>query len=170
MRGERLKDFKQLYKLYSKPLYNYLLYLTNDRSLAEELVQETFYQVIISIHRFKGRSTIKTWVYQIGKNVYYKHLKKNAMNNGEFDENDVKFADFSTPENIWEKEERESVLHLAIQQLKEPYKQVVILRSFNELSFKEIGNILEGSENWARVTFHRGKLRLREILKKEEFN
>ncbi|WP_100407743.1 RNA polymerase sigma factor [Bacillus solitudinis] len=92
------------------------------------------------------------------------------MNNSEIDENNVSFADFSNPENIWEKEERDNVLHIAIQQLKEPYKQVVVLRSFNELSFKEIGNIFEESENWARVTFHRGKQKLREILKKGKFN
>ncbi|MET3698872.1 RNA polymerase sigma-70 factor [Bacillus oleivorans] len=160
-----MKDFRELYKLYSKQLYNYLFYLTNDRSLAEELVQETFFQAFKSIHRFKGKSTIKTWLYQIGKNVYYKYLKNNTINNDQFDENDVKFADFSTPENIWVKEEQERMLHLAIQQLKEPYKQVVILRSFNELSFKEIGIIFEESENWARVNFHRGKQKIREILK-----
>ena len=53
--------------------------------------------------------------------------------------------------------------------LKEPYKQVVILRAFNELSFKEIGEILSESENWARVTFHRGKQKLQTILNKGEF-
>jgi RNA polymerase sigma-70 factor (ECF subfamily) len=165
-----MRDLKEFYKLYSKQLYNYLFYLTNDRSLAEELVQETFYQAFKSIHRFKGNSSIKTWLYQIGKNVYYKHLKKNPPTNEEFEENDVKFANFSTPENIWERKEQERILHQAVQQLKEPHKQVVILRSFNELSFKEIGEIFEESENWARVTFHRGKHKLREILKEGEVN
>lgn len=166
MRGENLEDFKELYRLYSKQLYNYLFYLTNDHSSAEELVQETFYQAFTSIHRFKGQSTIKTWLYQIGKNVYYKYLRKKQIGNAEFDENDLNVANYSTPENIWEKEEQERLLHLAIQQLKEPYKQVVILRSFNELSFKEIGEIFVESENWARVTFHRGKHKLRGILQK----
>ncbi|MFJ7508341.1 RNA polymerase sigma factor [Peribacillus simplex] len=161
-----MKDFKEFYRLYSKELYNYLFYLTNDRTLAEELVQETFYQAFKSIHRFKGDSKIKTWLYQIGKNVYYKYLKMNSPNNDVFDENDGNFANISTPENILQKEEQDRALHQAIQQLKEPYKQVVILRSFNELSFKDIGEVFLESENWARVTFHRGKHKLRTILKR----
>lgn len=165
-----MKDFKKLYRLYAKQLYNYLFYLTNDHSLTEELVQETFYQAFQSIHRFKGKSTIKTWLYKISKNVYYRHLRKNKVHLNEFDEDSVNVADFSTPEKIWEQAEQEKALHLAIQQLKEPYKQVVILRSFNDLSFKEIGIIFDESENWARVTFHRGKQKLREILKKGEFD
>ncbi|MEQ6377459.1 RNA polymerase sigma factor [Bacillaceae bacterium S4-13-56] len=163
-----MKDFQELYRLYSKPLYNYLFYLTSDRALAEELVQETFYQAFKSIHRFKGESSIKTWVFQIGRNVYYKHLKKNLHKHDEFDENDMKFVSLSTPDRVLEQVEQERMLHQAIQELKEPYKQVLILRSFNELSFKEIGEMFRESENWSRVTFHRGKLKLREILKKGE--
>jgi RNA polymerase sigma-70 factor (ECF subfamily) len=161
-----LKDFKELYRLHSKQLFSYLFYLTNDRSLAEELVQETFYQAFKSIHRFKGNSKIKTWLFQIAKHVYYKHLKKNPLNIDEFNETDGNITSFSSPEKILEKEEQEQLLHEGIQQLKEPYKQVVILRSYNELSFKEIGEILLESENWARVTFHRGKQKLREYLKR----
>lgn len=161
-----MKDFKELYRLYSKELYNYLFYLTNDRTLAEELVQETFYQAFKSIHRFRGDSKIKTWLYQIGKNVYYKYLKMNPPNNDVFDESDGKFANSFTPEHILLDEEQDRVLHQAIQQLRDPYKQVVILRSFNELSFKDIGGVFLESENWARVTFHRGKHKLSTILKR----
>src|SRR5690606_19845551 len=142
----------------------FLYYLSNDYSLAEELVQETFFQAFKSIHRFRGDATFQTWLFQIGKNVYYKHLKKNPVHNSEFVESHMD-ADYLSPETILVIEEREKALQQALQQLNEPYKQVVVLRSFNELSFKEIGEVLEESENWARVTFYRGKLKLRELLK-----
>lgn len=80
----------------------------------------------------------------------------------------MKFVSLSTPDRVLEQVEQERDLHKAIHKLNEPYKQVVILRSFNELTFKEVGEIFSESENWARVTFHRGKLKLREILKKGE--
>ncbi|MGM0885259.1 MAG: RNA polymerase sigma factor [Bacillota bacterium] len=165
-----MKEFKELYGLYSKDLFNYLLYLTNDNSLAEELVQETFYQAFKSIHRFQGKSKVKTWLYQIAKHVYYNQLRKNTSSyKVEHFHEEVGHTDnFDTPELLFEKKEEVKLLHSAIMELQEPYKQVVILRAFNELSFQEIGEILAESENWARVTFHRGKQKLQTILKKGE--
>ncbi|WP_164670095.1 RNA polymerase sigma factor [Virgibacillus doumboii] len=166
-----MKEFTELYRLYPKELYNYLFHLTKEQLLAEELVQETFYQAYKSIHRFKGNSSIKTWLYQIGKNVYYKHLIKNPTIYGEFNENDKNAADLSTPPKVLEMKEQEQLLLQSIKQLNWPYNQVIILRSFNDLSFKEIGDIFLKSENWARVTFHRGKHKLKEIIKRgEEFD
>ncbi|WP_181898705.1 RNA polymerase sigma factor [Halobacillus trueperi] len=159
-----MEDIKELYRLYSKELYSYLFFLSNDKMLAEELLQETFYQAYISIHRFKGNSKIKTWLYQIGKNVFYKYLKSNSLEMVEFNDDSGEFANGLAPENILEKEEQKRTLHKAIKQLKEPYKQVIILRIFNDLSFKEIGEVLSKSENWARVTFHRGKHKLSVFL------
>lgn len=169
MRGrELLDDFKKLYNLYSKDLYKYMFYLTHDSDLSEELVQETFYQAFISIHRFKGHSKIKTWLYQIGKNVYYKNARKKLPKHDLFDEENCNFDIKSTPETILQLFEQQLELYTAIRKLTEPYKEVVILRSFNELSFKEIGEVFSESENWARVTFHRGKLKLRAALIKGE--
>lgn len=163
-----MKEFKKLYEIYSKDLLNYLFYLTNDHSLAEELVQETFYQAFLSIHRFQGKSKVKTWLFQIAKHVYYKHLKKNPfLVKLNFDDSSESIADLETPETILQQKEDDKFLHFTITVLKEPYKQVMILRAFNELSFKEIGDIFFKNENWARVTFYRAKLQLHDILKKE---
>jgi len=163
-----LKEFDTLYRLHSKELFKYLFYLTNDASLAEELVQETFFQAFKSIHLFKGKSKVKTWLYQIAKHVHYKYIKKNPYTNSEeFNEKGEYAINYQTPEMIFEKKEDEKHLHSLIIKLNEPYKQVVILRGLNELSFKEIGEILSESENWARITFFRGKQKLQEILKGE---
>jgi RNA polymerase sigma-70 factor, ECF subfamily len=165
---ELLDDFKELYNLYSKELYKYMFYLTHDSNISEELVQETFYQAFISIHRFKGHSKIKTWLYQIGKNVYFKNARMKLSKCDLFEEENGDFATTYTPETILQLHEQQTELHTAIQKLTEPYKEVVILRSFNELSFKDIGEVFSESGNWARVTFHRGKQKLRATLSKGE--
>ncbi len=122
----------------------------------------------MSIHRFQGKSKVKTWLFQIAKHVYYKHLKKNPFpSNLQFDDSGESLANLDTPETILQKKEDDMFLHFAITELKEPYKQVMVLRAFNELSFKEIGDIFSNSENWARVTFYRAKLQLHDILMRE---
>ncbi|MGA5690611.1 RNA polymerase sigma factor [Cytobacillus pseudoceanisediminis] len=167
-----MEDFNNLYKIHSQELYNYLYYLTGNYSLANELLQETFYQAFLSIHRFKGKSTVKTWLYKIAKHVYYKDLAKvkreNKVNIDEVAESE--FISSHTPEKIIELKERDDMLIDSLSQLKEPYKQIIILRCYSCLSFKEIGDIHSKGESWARVTFHRGKLQLLKIMKGENFN
>lgn len=165
-----MKEFDALYRLHSKEIFKYLFYLTNDNSLAEELVQETFFQAFKSIHLFQGKSKVKTWLYKIAKHVHYKYINKNPYTKSEeFSEKGEYAINYQTPEMIFQKKDKEKHLHELIMKLKEPYKQVVILRGLNELSFKEIGEILSESESWARVTFFRGKQKLQEILRGEEF-
>lgn len=161
-----MNDIKELYRIHSKELFNYLLYLTNDNSLAEELMQETFLQAFTAIHRFKGKSKVRTWLYQIAKHVYYKHQKKNRFQKVIIGDNEEKLVSPITPEKVLVEKESNELLYSSIEKLKEPYKQVIILRTFSELSFKDIGEIFTKNENWARVTFHRGKLQLLALLEK----
>jgi len=62
--------------------------------------------------------------------------------------------------------ERESSfrIHLALHGMEEPYREVFELRLFGELSFREIGMIFHRTENWARVTYHRARMQLRERM------
>jgi RNA polymerase sigma-70 factor, ECF subfamily len=159
-----VEDFNKLYEMYSKQIYKYLLYLTGDSNSAEELLQETFYQAFKSIYRFKGNSKVSTWLYQIAKHVYFKHVKKQSRERPGYLEEGGEIADYLTPEKISVEKERSSELIRSIHKLKEPYKEVITLRTYSELSFKDIGEILEQSEGWARTTYYRGKLQLKEML------
>ena len=108
---------------------------------------------------------MSTWLYQIAKHVYFKHLEKQTK---------YKFAlreyrditDNSTPESVSLEKERTTEINKAIDQLKYPYKEVITLRTFSELSYKEIGETFARSEGWARTIFYRGKLQLKDILAK----
>lgn len=165
-----MEDFNRLYKIYSHELFNFLYYLSGDHSHASELLQETFYQAFLSIHRFKGKSTVKTWLYQIAKHVYYKELTKTKREKNIHIDHLAESEVMSNlnPEKIIEMKERDEMLMKCLNQLKEPYKQIILLRGYNNLSYKEIGEVFSNSENWARVTFHRGKLQLLKIMENEE--
>lgn len=163
-----MDDFEQLYNLYSKPLFKYLLYMSGDKHIAEELLQETYYQAIKSIFRFKGDSKVSTWLYQIAKNVYMKRLtvmrKEKNISLEETDE--IIYP--NTPELIIEDKELKMNLIKTLNKLKEPFKEIIILRSFNEHSFREIGELFNQSENWARTNFYRAKLQLKNLLIQSE--
>ena len=147
------------YLRYSDVVYRYLLSLTHDEGLAEELTQETFYQAVKSANRFDGSCKVTTWLCAIAKNSLYKYLRKNPAH-AELDE------DRPSGEPMEDGlTRRESYLGLLkkLHGLDENTREVMHLRLFGDLSFREIGEIMSQSENWARVTFYRGK----EKLKKE---
>ncbi len=161
-----MDEFKQLYIKYEKQIYKYLFYLTGDKFIAEELTQETFFQAFKSVHSFKGRSKISTWIFQIAKYTFYRYLKKqkkvvHVTDTSTF-ENEI--SNNETPENIYEKKEESIHVLNALKKLKQPQQEIVILRFYNELSFKEIGEIFDQSETWARVNFYRAKNRLSSII------
>jgi RNA polymerase sigma-70 factor, ECF subfamily len=162
--GDCLEDFEALYRQYAKQLFRYLVCLSGDRQLAEELLQETFYQAINSIFRFKGNSKVSTWLYQIAKNVYLKHISK-ARKGRMTSLDDIE--NVASPELLDAaiiEEEQNSNLTAALNKLNDPFREIICLRVFNELSFKEVGELFSRSEGWARTTFYRAKLQLRAFL------
>ncbi|MBU3105609.1 RNA polymerase sigma factor [Clostridium gasigenes] len=155
-----MKEFSELYRLYSEKIYKYLLYLTCNKHEAEELLQETFFQAFKSISRFKGESSISTWLFSIARNVYLKKYNDDKKRDEISLELENIIGVTKSPLDELEAKEEECRILKAINLLDETYRQVVILRSLNELSFREIGEILNKNENWARVTFYRGKVKL----------
>ena len=71
---------EEIYKDYSNYVFNYLLSLTNNVEISEELMQETFYSAIKNIHKFQNNSSLKTWLYKIAKNKWINYYKKNGYN------------------------------------------------------------------------------------------
>jgi RNA polymerase sigma-70 factor, ECF subfamily len=159
-----LEDFEELYRRHAKQLFRYLVCLSGDRQLAEELLQETFYQAINSIFRFKGNSKVSTWLYQIAKNVYLKHVSKvRKRQMASLDD----IENVASPELLdvaMIEEEQNSNLAAALNKLSDPFREIIFLHVFNELSFKEVGELFSRSEGWARTTFYRAKLQLKAML------
>lgn len=154
-----MEEMEQIYREHAKTVYKFLLSLCRSEALAEELTQETFYQAVRSIHRFDGSCKISVWLCQIGKHLWYQQLQKKKR---ELPADEEHFdAAVSSAEE--EAVSHESHLNLLkqIHSLSEPAREVVYLRAFGGLSFREIGDVLGKTETWARVTFYRSKERIK---------
>ena len=158
-----MQDIKALYEEYFNSVYKYLLCLTHDANLSEELTQETFCKAIEKIHTFKGNSKISVWLCQIAKNLLINEHNKNKKYHNASDEELVLLEDNIKVEDTVILNNEKLNLYKKMQKLDNNSKEVVYLRITGELSFKEIGNILNKSENWARVTFYRARRKLEEV-------
>ena len=158
-----MQNIEEIYKQYFKTVYKYLFCLTRNENLAEELTQETFYNAIKHIGKFKGECKISVWLCQIAKHLWYKELKKKKLLiiEGNYEEKDFESSE-NIEENVIEKESKE-ILYKKIEGLDEKTKEVINLRIYGELSFKEISEIIGKTENWCRVTFYRGKEKIKEV-------
>ena len=147
-------SMEQIYLEHAKTVYGFLLTRTGNPDLAEELTQETFYQAVKHVDRYEGKSSVSTWLCGIAKNLWYGYLKKqkNQTSLSEAEEIPVDSAEtelFRGWENL-------QVLRM-IHRLEDPMREVIYLRLIGNLSFAQIGEIMERNENWARVTYYRGK-------------
>ena len=155
----RVVDFEEVYSRYSKDVFKFSLSLCGNHTIADDITSETFLKAIKSIGSFKGDCSIKVWLCQIAKNTYYDYLRKHSKIT-ELSEDLPITSDFEL--ELLNKAEALKI-HKLLHQLSEPYKEIFSLRIFSELSFSEIGEIFQKSESWARVTFHRAKLKLKEV-------
>lgn len=152
-----MADFKEIYEQYGKKVYRFLLSLTRDELVAEELLQETFYQAFLHIEQFEGRSSLYTWLCQIGKNAWLKECKRGQR----FSQDALEELNLPSNEpmpDVWciQKEEFRRVRQ-AVFQLEEPYKNVFILHAYGDVRLKEIAALYGKSESWARVTYYRAR-------------
>lgn len=157
-----MHDIETIYKEYFQTVYKYLICLTHNEDIAEELTQETFYKAIQKINTFKNNCKISIWLCQIAKNLWYDELKKNKKIK---DISEDEYFSIQIMTDFKDKiisEENRKILYQRIRNLNEQTRKVIYLRIIGDLSFKEIGSILGKTENWARTTFYRGKEKLRE--------
>ena len=158
------KDFEQIYKDYYTPVYRYLLSLTKNNHIAEELTQETFFKALKNIEKYNPEQKMLTWLCAIGKNTYFTLCRKQKRNHDlveSFTDNEDDIID-----RIIDSEESMIILkHL--HNLAEPYKEVFTLRVLGSLTFSKIGTVFGKTESWARVTFFRAKIMITESIENE---
>lgn len=161
-----METVEEIYQNYSQRVYVFLLSKTNSHELAEELTQETFFYAVNAIDKFKGNSSVLTWLCGIAKNLWLKYLRDNKLNENILDFENVSQT-ISAEDEVFIQWENTEVLKL-IHRLDEPIREVMYLRLIGELSFYQIGEIMGKKENWARVNFYRGKKRIIEEMNKNE--
>lgn len=162
-----MQDMEQIYKEYFKTVNKYLFCLTHNTDIAEELTQETFYRAVKKIDTFRGNCKISVWLCQIAKNLWYDELAKKKKFQNQEEENLELVKDAENLEDTVIANNEKIDLYKKMQKLDEQTREVIYLRITGELSFKEIATILNKTENWARVTFYRGKKKLKEVDENE---
>lgn len=159
------RDMDEIYKAHASTVYKFLLAQCGSADTAEELTQETFYQAVRSIHRYDGSCKLSVWLCQIAKHLWYQQLRRQGREVPADEPWLLAGAAAQppppTPQQAVEARQQHLELLQRIHTLPDPTREVVYLRVFGELSFAEIAAVMGRTENWARVTFYRGKERLK---------
>ena len=166
-----MQSMEEIYRQHAQTVYRYLCSLTGDEDLSEELTQETFAQAVSSIGRFDGSCKVSTWLCAIAKNQLMAYRRRHPLQDSLDELAETGTAPAGTapsPEEETVAAERKRRLYAAIHDSPEPAREVLYLRLLGGLSFREIGDVLGQSENWARVTFYRGKEKLKGKVSDDE--
>ena len=164
-----MQDAKEICESYTNSVYKYLICLTHDKEIAEELTQDTFYIALKNLKTFREECSVEIWLCKIAKHLWYKKVK-NLQKDKKYRDDNAILEEIPTKlelEDIIITKEDTKDIKEKINKLDDITKELIKLRIYGELSFKEIGNIFNKSEVWARVTFYRGKEKIKNILEKE---
>ena len=160
-------NFEDMYQRFFKDVYLFVLSISKDRQIAEDITQETFFKALKEIKHFRGDCSVKSWLCQIAKNLYISQMrKKSTISIEDMDIVSHQVSGTNIEHEYIQKEDTLSlykVLHL----LDEPYKEIFLLRTLGDLSFKEIADVFHKTESWARVTYHRARLKIQESLEQK---
>ena len=153
-------SFNELVRRYQEKVYWIAHRFVNDHDQADDIVQEVFVKVYSALKKFRGESSVYTWLYRIAVNVALNTLRKQRARDfiriDEFFETAEK--ENEQPDAIYEKDEQQKLIEEAITKLPEKQKAVFILRYHEELSYEEIALILKTSVGGLKANyFHAAK-------------
>ena len=160
-------EIETIYREYFYDIFRFLLALSRNESLSEELTQETFLKALKNNDQFDGRKDIRAWLFAIARNTYYRYCKRNSIFVGEEFLEDLQDPTPQTVDLIIERETIQRIEHNACK-LPEPYRQVFHLRIYGNLSFEQIGIVYGKSAGWARVTYFRARKMIQSEMEKEK--
>lgn len=160
-----MTDFERIYTVYFQDVFRYVLKLSNDEHIAEEITSQTFFKAIKSYNKFRGDCDVRVWLCQIAKNCYFTYIKKiKQIDYIDDADMDCFLEPKSTIEEQMVQYEDIQRIQKILHHFQEPYKEVFMWRVYAELSFKQIGQIFNKTENWACVTYHRARKKIKEKL------
>ena len=162
VRPDAASDMEQLYTAYYMQVYSFIMAQARNRDLSEELAQRTFVKAMTANKPFEGRGQASelTWLCAIAKNLLADERRRQAR----LQPLAAEEADTVDIEQALADKDAAFRVHQVLHTLPEPYKEVFQLRVFGELPFQKIGLLFGKTENWARVTYHRARLRMQERM------
>ena len=153
-------DFEHLYNTYYMKVYSFVMTLAKNQHVSEEITQKTFFKAMTAGEKYRGGSSEFTWLCAIAKNLF---IDEQRIHNrtGELD---IEAVSDTNIEKAFVDEDTAFRIHQVLHSMGEPYKEIFQLRVFGELSFQKIGLLFDKTENWARVTYHRARLKIQERM------
>ena len=156
-------EFEEIYRRHFRDVYVFLMGLSGDPDVAQEMTQETFLKALKAIRRFDGAKDIRAWLFTIARNSYFSYLRKRSHEAGQaLDENSL--SEGPSVEEQFMNEEEALRIHQYLHTMEEPYREVFSLRVFGELPFEKIGSLFGKNANWARVTYYRAKKKIQKYM------
>jgi RNA polymerase sigma-70 factor (ECF subfamily) len=174
------RAFNDVVRAYERRIFALALRMMGDRAEAEDLAQEVFVQVFKAIGTFRGESKLSTWIYRIAVNLSKNRTKYlRVRHSGEQDElgaleervamGDRKTANVSRverPDEMMSGRETEQVVRRAILELEPSFRECLVLRDVEDLSYEEIGAITGLPEGTVKSRIHRARVQLKETVEK----
>ena len=161
--------FVEIVRDYKDGLILYLNSFTANISAAEELAEDTFVRIGIKKPRFSEKSSFRTWLYAIGRNMAIDRIRKEARWKTEPIDERTDAADRESLENAYIREESKIAVHRAMSSLKPDYRQVLWLTYFEGLSNKETASIMKKSVHGIETLSYRARQSLKKVLESEGF-
>lgn len=169
----RIEAFDQLIRKYQKKIFYFVTRILKRPEDSDEVTQKTFIQAYTHLGKFRFESSFKTWIMKIALNLSRNYLRAFGRKILELDDQMADPASQGEFEKR-EQEEEKRWLERSLEELPAMQKEVIVLRIYEELSFKEIAGMVSTSEGSAKVNFHHGMKRLKELhekrRKKEEIS
>lgn len=160
-----MTDFEQLFRENQGFIFEYLVNLSRNESLAAELTQETFFRAYMNYSSLRNKDSGGAWLCAIARNTYYAWWNEQKKR-GPLEEMEA-LAGADSPEELLLKKECLQMALGFLLALEEPYKQVMMLAVFGGVSLKDISLLFGKSESWARVTYYRARQKLSERMREE---
>lgn len=161
-----MNDFESVYHTYFKDVELYLRAICHDELLAEELTEQVFFQALKALPSFRGDCDIRTWLCSMGRNCYLTHLRK-VKPSESLEEIQIADPKQSVEEQLMDRDQAMAI-HRVLHALPEPYKEVFSLRVFGQLPFEDIGSLFGRTANWACVTYHRARQKIRNEMEEKQ--
>ena len=161
-----MTEFEKIYTAYFRDVELYLLAICPDAHMAEELTAQTFFQALEALPKFRGDSDMRTWLCSIARNCYLSYLRK-VKPSESVDELEIPDPRRGIEDQIIDADLAMTV-HKVLHSLPEPYKEVFSLRVFGQLSFADIGSLFGKTQNWACVTYHRARSKIKDAMEVQD--
>ena len=162
-----MKDLDRIYEENFIKVYRYILSVSGDEHLAEEITQETFYRALRTTKDFRGDCSVSTWLCVIARNLLLNQAARQNRADATAEEMKRQDKGNESAEEICVRRETADRIRQVIARMDDPYGEVLALRLYSELSFAEIGKMFGKSNSWARVVYHRARMRAKEELENE---